>query len=44
VTTDRARTDLAAELDERLLAEPAGDRGGEEPFDGSFAAFGLAAE
>jgi hypothetical protein len=30
--------------EERLLAEPAGDRGGEEPFDRAFAAFGLTAE
>ena len=30
--------------EERLLAEPAGDRGGEEPFNGAFTAFGLAAE
>jgi hypothetical protein len=29
--------------EERLLAEPAGDRGGEEPFDRAFALFGLAA-
>jgi hypothetical protein len=27
-----------------LLAEPAGDRGGEESFDAAFAAFGLAAK
>src|SRR5713226_8853539 len=30
--------------EERLVAEPAGDRGGEESFDGAFAVFGLAAE
>src|SRR6266705_4904115 len=30
--------------EERLFAEPAGDRGGEQPFDGAFALFGLAAE
>ena len=29
---------------ERLLAEPAGDRGGEESFEAAFAAFGLGAE
>src|SRR6266540_6778093 len=30
--------------EERLFAEPAGDRGGEEPLDGAFASVGLAAE
>ena len=29
--------------EERLLAEPAGDRGGEESFEAAFAAFGLGA-
>ena len=30
--------------EERLLAEPAGDRGGEQSFDAALASFGLAAE
>src|SRR6266568_1490659 len=30
--------------EEGLFAEPAGDRGGEQPLDGAFASFGLAAE
>ena len=35
---------LAEVGEERLLAKPAGDRGGEEPFNGAFTAFGLTAE
>ena len=36
--------DLGEVGEERLLAEPAGDRGGEESLEAAFAAFGLGAE